>query len=172
MSKLRVMGVDPGTVTTGYGIVDRVPSRVLHVDNGLLMGRKKDPLEFRLAAIFGGLTAILAEARPDVVVVEQVFHGKNARSALILGHARGIILLAAARFGAEVVSYAPAAIKKTVTGSGAANKYQIQMMVKAMLGLPEIPAEDAADALAMAVCHCHHETEVTIRDRISARPRN
>lgn len=164
------MGIDPGTVTTGYGVIERRAGRIIHRDNGLIVPPKRRELHDRLKFIYAGLVAVLAEFQPDVVAVESIFAGKNVRSALYLGHARGVILLAAAQSGAEVFDYSPALIKKTVTGRGRADKFQVQMMVKALLGLPEVPAEDAADALAMSICHCHHETEISIRDRIAARP--
>lgn len=169
---VRVLGVDPGTITAGYGLVSRVGSRLIHIDNGLIVAPKKLPLEARLVEIFAGVEAVIEEFKPDAVAVESVFTHKNSQSALALGHARGVILLATARAGLAVNSYAPALVKKTVAGSGRASKYQIQMMVKTLLGLPEVPAEDAADALAMAICHCHHFTigELT-RDRAVKRHR-
>lgn len=168
---LTVMGVDPGTVTCGYGIIHRHPSRLQHIDNGLIQARAKAPLSARLATIFDELTAHLERHAPDIVIVESLFSHLNPRSAIHLGHGRGVVLLAAARSGAEIEEYAPAQIKKTVAGNGRASKYQVQMMIKVLLGLPEPPAEDAADALAMAVCHCHHETENSIRDRVASRSR-
>lgn len=163
------MGLDPGTVTTGYGIVDRPPSRLVHVDNGLAVAERRIALPERLRILHAELDRLFEEHRPDVVAVEDVFFNKNVQSALTLGHARGIALLVAAQHHVALVHYSPALVKKTVTGRGQADKFQIQMMVKTLLGLPEPPAEDAADALALAICHCHHETETTIRDRIAAR---
>lgn len=168
---LTVMGLDPGTVTCGYGVIQRVPSKLIHVDNGLATAPAKRPLHERLSLIFDQLTARFERFSPDVVVVETVFTHLNPRSAIHLGHARGVVLLAATRCGAEVMDYAPAQVKKTVAGTGRATKYQVQMMVKALLGLPAPPAEDAADALALAICHCHHETENSIRDRVASRSR-
>jgi len=178
--RVRVLGIDPGTLTTGYGVVESERSRLHHVDNGLVVAKKGTPLEERLALIFAGIETVIERFKPDKVAVESVFSHRNTRSALALGHARGVILLAAARQGLEVSSYAPALIKKTVTGSGRADKHQIQMMVKTLLGLPEVPAEDAADALAMAICHCHHQSAATpaglappkrAHDRTATRPR-
>ncbi len=166
-----VLGLDPGTVTTGWGVVMRDGSRLRHVDNGLIVGRSGAPLEDRLARIFEGIEAVIATHKPIVVAVEAVFSHKNAQSALVLGHARGVALLAAARRGLPVASYAPALVKKSVSGHGRAEKFQIQMMVKAMLGLPEPPAEDAADALALCICHCHHQNGVSLDDRALTRPR-
>ena len=170
-SPLVVLGLDPGTLTAGYGIVERHPSRLQHVDNGLISASRSLPLHERLDLIYTGVKRVLHVFSPDVVVVESVFAHRNAKAAIHLGHGRGVVLLAAQRAGCDVVTYAPAEIKKTVTGRGRADKLQVQMMVKVLLGLPEPPAEDAADALAMAICHCHHETESTIRDRLATRAR-
>ena len=153
-----ILGVDPGTVTTGYGLIRRERSRLIHIDNGLIVAPRRAPLEERLDVIFEGLEKVLQSFDPEVMAVESVFSHRNVQSALALGHARGVILLAAGRRKIPVSSYAPALVKKTVTGSGRADKHQVQMMVKALLGLPEVPAEDAADALAMAICHSHHQS--------------
>ena len=170
--KIVVLGLDPGTHTTGYGIICRVPSRLRHVDNGLMTAKRSDSLEKRLVQIAEQAERLLDEVQPDVVVLESVFAHINVKSALALGHARGALLVAAARRGIEVASYPPALVKKTVAGSGRATKHQIQMMVKTLLGLPEVPAEDAADGLAMAICHCHHTTGRAIRDRVVTRRRS
>ncbi len=154
---MRVLGLDPGTHTTGYGAVERTGSRLRHLDNGLIVAKRAAPLEERLLHIADRLDAIMAELNPAVVAIEDIFFSKNAQSALILGHARGVALLAAARHGVAVISYSPALVKKTVSGSGRAEKGQIQQMVRVLLGLPEVPAEDAADALALAITHCHHD---------------
>ncbi|MBT9554514.1 MAG: crossover junction endodeoxyribonuclease RuvC [Myxococcales bacterium] len=159
-----VLGLDPGTHTTGWGVVRYEASRVRHVDNGLFQAKRAtDDLAERLKVIYRGIAEIIALHRPDVVAVEAVFAAKNAQSALILGHARGVALLAAAEAGLRVLSYPPALVKKTVSGRGRADKFQIQMMVKTLLGLPEVPAEDAADALALGICHCHHITDLALQ---------
>ncbi len=167
----RVMGVDPGTYTTGYGIIERQPSSLSHIDNGLIVPGRSLSLPKRLAFVQDKLEELLEKFQPDVVSIENVFVNRNPQSALALGHARGVALASVARRGIPISGYAPTTIKKTVAGSGRAKKFQIQMMVKTLLGLPEPPAEDAADALAMAICHCHHETEASIRDRLDSRPR-
>jgi len=143
-----------------------------HVDNGLLVAKRTDTLEKRLVQIADQVDQLLVEVNPDVVVLESVFAHINVKSALALGHARGALLVAAVRRDIEVASYPPALVKKTVAGSGRATKHQIQMMVKTLLGLPEVPAEDAADGLAMAICHCHHSTGRAIRDRVVTRRRS
>jgi crossover junction endodeoxyribonuclease RuvC len=167
----RVIGLDPGTITAGYGIVERRGSRLHHIDNGLLMAPKRAPLPERLRCIYEQLQEVFAKHSPDVVAVESVFFSQNAKAALHLGHARGVLLLAAAQNTDIISSFAPTKVKQTLTGRGRATKLQVQMMVKTLLGLPEPPAEDAADALAVALCHFHHETENVIRDRAHPRRR-
>jgi len=150
-----VLGVDPGTVVTGYGVVDRDGAGSLRlIECGVVRPRAGAPLAVRLQTIFEGITEIIARHRPDAVAVEAVFVHKNARSALILGHARGVILLAAAQAGLAVTEYPPAMIKKAVAGAGAATKAQIQQMVARILRLKTPPApSDAADGVAVALTH-------------------
>jgi len=150
-----VLGVDPGTAVTGYGVVDRSGAGGLRlIECGVIRPRAGAPLAVRLQTIFEGITEIIARHRPDAVAVEAVFVHKNSRSALILGHARGVILLAAARAGLAVAEYPPATIKKAVTGAGAATKSQIQQMVAHILRLKTPPApSDAADGVAVALTH-------------------
>lgn len=153
---MRVMGVDPGTREAGYGVVDAVGSRIVYVDCGALRAPKSTDVPVRLRAIFEGLERVIAEHRPDVVSIEQVFYGKNVASALRMGEGRGVALLAAALHDVPVHEYAPAVVKRAVAGSGRAGKEQIQEMVRILLGLREPPRPDhAADALAMAICHCN-----------------
>jgi len=150
-----VLGVDPGTAVTGYGVVDRDGAGSLRLSEcGVVRPRAGAPLAVRLQTIFEGITEIIARHRPDAVAVEAVFVHKNARSALILGHARGVILLAAAQAGLAVTEYPPAMIKKAVAGAGAATKAQIQQMVARILRLKTPPApSDAADGVAVALTH-------------------
>ena len=158
---MRVCGIDCGTETTGYGVVEwddreREP-RLVSISSGGICPSKKDRLPERLATIYGELTGLFEQWRPDVVAVEEVFYSVNARSAIRLGHVRGVALLAAATAGLPVAEYAPLTIKSTVTGYGLAAKQQVQFMVARLLSLaaPPEPA-DAADALAVAICHIHH----------------
>jgi crossover junction endodeoxyribonuclease RuvC len=149
----RILGVDPGSLITGYGFVDvehPVPRPVLH--GTLKPGRGLD-LADRLLTIHRDLSALLAEHAPDVVVVETAFYHKNVRSTLVLGHVRGVVLLAAREAGIPVAEYAPREIKLTVTGNGGAAKEQVSRMVQGLLKLSEPPLPDAADALAVALCH-------------------
>lgn len=150
-----VLGVDPGTAVTGYGVVDRDGAGSLRlIECGVVRPRAGAPLAVRLQTIFEGITEIIARHRPDAVAVEAVFVHKNVRSALILGHGRGVILLAAAQAGLVVTEYPPATIKKAVAGAGAATKAQIQQMVARILRLKTPPApSDAADGVAVALTH-------------------
>ena len=147
------LGIDPGSVRTGWGVVRRDGSRLTRLGSGTISTRSKDPLESRLLVIHTGLEEVLTSFGPDEVAVEDLFLAKNAMSALKLGHARGVALLAVARRGLPVTSYAPALVKRAVAGGGRAPKGQMQRVVQSILALPDLPAEDEADALAIAVCH-------------------
>ncbi|MDH3453971.1 MAG: crossover junction endodeoxyribonuclease RuvC [Desulfuromonadales bacterium] len=155
---MRILGIDPGTGITGYGIIDVEGNRLRHVDNGIIKTRSSDGLPLRLKAIYDGLTAILTEFSPESVAVEQVFMAKNPRAALTLGHARGTAVLAAVNLGLDVHEYSALQVKSAVVGYGHASKQQVQQMVKVLLNLPEVAQEDAADALAVAICHANSRT--------------
>jgi len=151
----RVIGVDPGTLVTGFGVVDVSSGGVRHVAHGTIRTRPKDPLWLRISTIHDGLCQIIAEHRPDALSLESCFVGKNIQSALKLGHTRGAVMVAAAAAGLEIEEYAPSAIKLAVTGRGRADKHQVAEMVKMILALPKTPQSDAADALAAAITHVH-----------------
>jgi crossover junction endodeoxyribonuclease RuvC len=154
-SPLRIFGIDPGSRATGFGVVERRGSRVVHVAHGTLRARCGTLAE-RLAELHGALAHVIEEHRPEAVVVERVFAGRSARSALVLGHARGVALAAAAAATRlPVHEYTAPEIKLAVVGTGNAEKRQVQLMVARLLGLAEPPAADAADALAAALCHAH-----------------
>jgi crossover junction endodeoxyribonuclease RuvC len=151
---LKILGIDPGSRLCGYGVVERIDGgRVRYLECGVVAPPRDAPLAARLAEIASALTEVIAELRPTVVAVEGLFHGVNARSALQLGHARGVALAAAGAAGLTVFEYPPATVKRTVAGSGAASKLQVQAMVRALCGLRRAPALDASDALAVAICH-------------------
>ena len=157
---MRVFGIDCGTECTGYGVVESVETRhassLSVVDYGGIPLSRKETLPARLAKVFRELTAMLEQHRPDVVAVEEVFYSVNAQSALKLGHVRGVALLAAAEAGLPVAEYAPLTIKSSVVGYGLAKKEQVQFMVSRLLNLDAPPQPfDAADALAIAICHLH-----------------
>lgn len=158
---MRVFGIDCGTECTGYGIVEwddtaRLPQLVSLGAGGIRLP-KKEPQAQRLALVYAKLVALLEAHHPDVVAIEEVFYSVNAKSALKLGQIRGVALLAAATANLPIAEYAPLKIKSTVTGYGLAQKEQVQFMVARLLNLPVIPEPaDAADALAIAICHIQH----------------
>lgn len=149
-----VLGVDPGTLATGWGVVVCEPRNpVRHVAHGVVRTKADAPLWDRLAHIDGELSKVFAEHRPAVLSLEQCFVGKNIQSALKLGHTRGVVMVAARRFGADVYEYTPMQVKNAVTGSGRAEKHQVAEMVRVILTLATAAASDASDALAAAICH-------------------
>lgn len=150
----RVLGIDPGSRLTGWGIVEHAASATRHVDNGVLVLDPKGLLCDRLLAIHDGITELIVRFDPDVVAIEGVFVARNPGSSMKLGQARGAALVAAARAGKPIYEYAPAEVKQSVVGHGRAEKCQIQAMIRIILGLPEAAQADASDALAVAVCHC------------------
>jgi crossover junction endodeoxyribonuclease RuvC len=150
-----ILGIDPGTQTTGYGLIKKEGRNIKHIDNGVISPGAKLPLDQKLSHIFIGLEKIIDRYKPDEVAVEEVFMATNAKSALILGHARGVAMLAASRKGLKVCEYSTREIKKALVGYGNAEKNQVAMMVKTLLKLPEVAAPDASDALAAAICHAH-----------------
>jgi crossover junction endodeoxyribonuclease RuvC len=153
---VRIFGIDPGSERTGYGCVETDGSRHRIVVCGAIAAPAVESFPLKLLRIHDRLSALLAEIRPDCVAIEDLFHASNARTALKLGHARGVAMLAAVEAGLPVVEYAPAAIKRAVVGYGRAEKHQVQQMVKLILGLSRSPSpHDAADALAVAICHSH-----------------
>lgn len=170
---MRVCGIDCGTETTGYGVVEcderaTSPSqtpRLLSLDSGGICPPRKARLPNRLAFIYAQLTELLERHHPDIVAVEEVFYSVNAKSAIKLGHVRGVVLLAAAVAGIPVAEYAPLTIKSTVTGYGLAAKEQVQFMVARLLALAQAPEPaDAADALAIAICHIHHAQTLSLQE--------
>jgi crossover junction endodeoxyribonuclease RuvC len=153
---VKVFGIDPGSVRTGYGCVQSDGSRHRLITCGAIRLPDTHSFPRKLQAIHAGLVALLAQHQPDCVAVESLFHAANAQSALKLGHARGVAILAAVEAGIEIVEYTPAEVKQSVVGYGRAEKSQVQSMVQLLLGLAEPPAPfDASDALAIAVCHLH-----------------
>ena len=152
-----MLGVDPGTAVLGYGVVTTcvaTATRITLVECGVIRTRADQSLAIRLAVIFDGITELLERHRPDAIAVEGLFHGRNARSALVLGHARGVVLLAATRAGLAVAEISPAEVKRAVTGTGAATKPQVGAMVMRLLRLAAAPTPaDAADGVAIALTH-------------------
>lgn len=152
----RVLGIDPGLRVTGWGIVDAEDSRLMHVANGRVTSDGDLTLAERLCQLHDGLAAVIAQYRPDAAAVEETFVNKNPSSTLKLGIARGVVMLVPARAGLSVAEYAANAVKKSVVGVGHAGKEQVQMMVARLLPGAALSGPDAADALAVAICHAHH----------------
>ena len=165
---MRVFGIDCGTECTGYGIVEwddtACTPQLVSLGAGAIRVSKKDELPQRLVHVFSRLMELLEAHQPDIVAVEEVFYSVNAKSALKLGHVRGVALLAAATARLPYAEYAPLKIKSTVTGYGLAQKAQVQFMVARLLNLPCVPEPaDAADALAIAICHIHHSQTIALQ---------
>jgi crossover junction endodeoxyribonuclease RuvC len=153
---VRILGVDPGTLATGYGVVlADAHGGVRHLAHGVIRTHPKSPLWARLGVIHDGIAEVAAEHRAEVLALERCFVAQNIESALKLGHARGAIMVAALRHQLGVYEYAPTQIKAAVTGRGRADKHQVAQMVRIILGLQEAAPADASDALAAAICHAH-----------------
>ena len=167
---MRIFGIDPGSERTGYGCVETDGSRHKIVTCGAITAPALASFPEKLLQIHARLTVLIAECRPDCVAIENLFHAVNVRSALKLGHARGVAMLAAVEAGVPVMEYTPAEIKRAVVGYGRAEKHQVQQMVKLILGLSAVPSpHDAADALAVAICHVHAQTRARIASAMPAR---
>ena len=152
---MTILGIDTSLRSTGFGVLSVKGSRLRAVDYGNIRNAPKLPLTACLKSIHAKVVELIAAHRPDVVAIESVIYGKNAGTMLVLGEARGAVLTAAADAGVPVYEYEPRRMKKAVCGNGLAEKEQIQRMIKVLLNLPELPQNDAADALGLAVCHAH-----------------
>lgn len=150
---MRVLGIDPGTQRTGWGVVERSARALLAVDAGVIALRTRDPLADRLEVVYDALDRLIADHAPDAIAVEDVFYAKHANAAIKLGHVRGVVLLLVAKRQLPLAEYAPALVKRTVAGRGAADKRQVARLVGAMLGMKSLPSVDATDALAIAITH-------------------
>lgn len=154
---MRILGVDPGTLRTGFGIVDVTSGNLSVVDYGCICSSSKVALADRFVKIFKNLLAVIEKFKPDCFAIESIFYCKNPSSAIKLGEARGVAILAAAQNGLDIFEYEPRRVKQAVVGFGAAHKAQIKKMVSSLLRLKEIEGpEDITDALAVAICHAHH----------------
>lgn len=163
----RLLGVDPGTQATGYGVIDVQDGRLTHVTHGVIRTQPKEDLWVRLRVIHDALAAVIEETRPSAMSMERCFVGKNIQSALKLGHARGAIMVVGATASLEMAEYSPSEIKNAVTGHGRADKRQVQEMVRVILGLPKAAPSDASDALAAAITHAHRPN---LRPAMERRP--
>jgi crossover junction endodeoxyribonuclease RuvC len=165
---MRILGIDPGTIAMGYGVIESRNDEVSLIDCGALITTARSPIGERLSYLYNKLIDIISRYQPDAVAIEQPFVAKNARSALAIGRAQAIAILAAANKGITAYEYTPAQVKQRVANYGASSKEQIQEMVKFQLGLSEVPEpSDAADALAVALCHLSeiHLTNLLARQK-------
>jgi len=164
----RLIGLDPGLRLTGWGIIDVDGPRLSHVANGTVRSRSNADLAFRLAELFDGISAVISEWSPAEAALEETFVNKNPASTLKLGQARGAVMLAPAKAGLVVKEYSPTAVKKAVVGAGHADKGQIGAMVNMLLPGANPETADAADALAVAICHAHHRQSARALEAVSA----
>jgi crossover junction endodeoxyribonuclease RuvC len=160
---IRILGIDPGLRRTGWGLIESDGNRLIHIACGSLETSDRAGLGTRLLAIHDGLIAVIERYQPHEAAVEATFVNANAAATLKLGQARGIAMLVPARAGLTIAEYAPNVVKKTVVGAGHGEKAQIRMMIGVLLPKADPQSEDAADALAIAVCHAHHRTSAVLR---------
>lgn len=159
---LRVLGIDPGSLKTGFGVIDVAGSRNAYISSGVIRLPAGAPLPERLKIIFDSMLEVIDEYKPDEIAVEQVFMSKSAGSALKLGQARGAAIVAGTFRDIPIAEYEAKKVKQSVVGSGAADKQQMQQMVKTLLKLSDVPQEDAADALAVAMCHINSRSHMAL----------
>jgi crossover junction endodeoxyribonuclease RuvC len=170
---VRILGIDPGSARTGYGCVETNGTRHSLVTFGAIAAPAGSTFADKLHVIHDNLSRVFRETSPDCVAIENLFHARNVRSALQLGHARGVAMLAAVQAGVPIVEYTPAEIKLAIVGYGRAEKSQVQQMVKLLLGLNALPKPfDASDALAAALCHSHSGTAALARRSTRSLPRH
>jgi crossover junction endodeoxyribonuclease RuvC len=160
---IRILGIDPGLRRTGWGLIESEGNRLVYVACGSVETGERDELGVRLLAIHDGLVAVIERYQPQEAAVEATFVNTNAAATLKLGQARGIAMLVPAKAGLAVAEYAPNVVKKTVVGAGHGEKSQIRMMIGVLLPKADPQGEDAADALAIAICHAHHRTSVLLK---------
>jgi len=154
---MRILGLDPGLAITGFGIVDYRGNSFFPVTYGCIRSLTGEPLCHRLKSLHEQLTNLLADYHPDCLAIEELFFNRNVRTAIAVGQARGVLLLAAAQAGIEVFEYTPLQVKQAVAGFGRAEKQQVQFMVRVIMNLPEVPRpDDVADALAICICHANN----------------
>ena len=163
---MTVLGVDTSLRSTGYGVLSVQGSRLMALEHGRIRNEPKLPVSACLLRIHTRIGELLAQHHPDVVAIEGVIYGKNAGTMMVLGEARGAVLCAAAAAGVPAYEYEPRRVKMAVCGNGLAEKLQVQRMVKTLLSLDELPQNDAADALALAICHAHSNSLLSTREPI------
>jgi crossover junction endodeoxyribonuclease RuvC len=159
---LRVLGIDPGNYVTGYGIVEKQKRQLQHVSHGEFIVPRGSSRSAGLTRIYSLLLEVIEKSAPDAFAIEDIFYGKNVKSLIRQGEIRGVVILAASQRNLPIYEYSPLEVKKAVVGYGRAEKNQVQMMVKAILKLPQLPSADAADALAVAICHANSLMKTSI----------
>ena len=159
---MRILGIDPGSHVTGYGIIEKEGNYLRHVLHGEIKTKKDSLLSTMLISIYQQLSAVITQTAPQAISLENIFYGKNVRSLIKQAQVRGVVIFAGADKGIPVFEYSPLEVKKAVVGYGRAEKRQVQIMVKAILKLPVLPPADAADALATAICHANFLKEQPI----------
>jgi crossover junction endodeoxyribonuclease RuvC len=152
---IRVLGIDPGSIVTGFAILEKGNNGLIHVHSGSIRPSARKSFAVRLKDIYRSLQAVINDFEPDEVAIEGVFLAQNPQSAIKLSHVRGVTMLVSAEAGLKIYEYSPRAVKLAVVGYGQASKQQVQKMVQALVSLKEIPSTDTADALAVAICHIH-----------------
>lgn len=162
---MRILGIDPGSLNTGYGVVEDNGSRINLITAGCITNTSRDKIDKRFSRIYNGLKKIIRETNPDIVALENVIFCNNTKIAIKLGEARGVAILTAVEAGIPITEYAPKRIKQAVVGRGSASKQQVQGMVKHLLGLENPPPPDVADALAVAICHLNRLSYDNFRKR-------
>ena len=164
MHALKILGIDPGTAIVGYGLIEAKGQKYEALDYGCITTPAHTPMEKRLELLYRGMNQLLSETQPDAVAVEELFFNRNITTAITVGQARGVILLSIAQKNIEFAEYTPLEVKQAVVGYGRAEKQQIQYMVTSLLKLKSVPKpDDAADALAIAICHAHYMSTKILR---------
>lgn len=167
-----ILGVDPGTLITGYGVIEAKSGKLKVLDVGVVQNRSDMTMPVRLKSIYAALCAVIDRHHPDEFAIETAFYGKNVQSAMKLGHARGVSILAAVSHEIPTAEYSPREVKRAVAGNGAASKDQVSYMIQSILNLKHPPKfYDATDALAVALCHCHASIQARGRGRASGKPK-
>jgi len=159
---LRILGIDPGSHVTGYGIIEKEGNYLRHVLHGEIKSKKDSQLSAMLISIYQQLSSVITQTAPQAIALENIFYGKNVRSLIKQAQVRGVVIFSGADSGLNIYEYSPLEVKKAVVGYGRAEKRQVQVMVKAILKLPALPPADAADALATAICHANFLKEQSI----------
>ncbi len=159
---MRVLGIDPGSIVTGYGIVEKNQERYIDVTHGEIKLKRGLLFTASLEKVYNELFSIIEGERPDAVAIEDIFYGKNIKSLIKQGHVRGVAILAGSKHHLPVFEYTPLEVKKAVVGYGRAEKIQVQKMIQVMMKFSELPPEDASDAIAVAICHINHQKKVSI----------